>query len=56
MPLVKSMLYHALGVQPRTELDPKAVVALGGLGGVPYRGPLGAIEPVTMSVATKRQP
>ncbi len=31
VPLVKSLLYNALGVQPRTELDPKTVVALGGL-------------------------
>ena len=31
VPLVKNMLYDALGVQPRTELDPKTVVALGGL-------------------------
>ncbi len=31
VPLVKTMLYDALGVQPRTELDRKTVVALGGL-------------------------
>ncbi len=31
VPLVKTMLYDALGVQPRTEFDPKTVVALGGL-------------------------
>ena len=31
VPLVKTMLYDSLGVQPRTEFDPKTVVALGGL-------------------------